>query len=55
MTPSLERRWDGQLIYIGVRAFGIQLDFRGINNIQDLSNALGRPKIWYILRMFKKK
>lgn len=55
MTPSVERRWNGQLIYIGVRAFGIQLDFRGINNIQDFSNSLGRPKIWYILRKFKKK
>ena len=55
MTPKVERFWGGQLIHIGVRAFGVILDFRGINNIQDFADALSYPKIWHILRRFKKK
>ena len=55
MTPQIDKKWSGELIYIGVRAFGILLDFRGINNIQDFADALGRPKIWYILRRFRNK
>lgn len=55
MTPKVERFWSGQLIYIGVRAFGVQLDFRGINNIQDFADALSYHKIWHILKRFKKK
>lgn len=55
MTPSFEKRWNGQLIYIGLNAFGIKLDFRGINNIQDFADALGKPNVWHILRRFRGK
>ena len=55
MKPRIEKFWSGKLIYIGVNCFGIQLDFRGINNIQDFADALGRPEIWQILRKFRKK
>ena len=55
MTPKIERWWSGQLVYIGVRAFGVRLDFRGINTVQDFEDALGRPKIWHIIRKFRKK
>lgn len=55
MTPQIDKKWSGELIYIGVRAFGILLDFRGINTMEDFADALGRPKIWHILKRLKKK
>jgi len=55
MTPSIKKYWSGQIIHIGTRCMYMVLDFRGINNIQDFADALGRPKIWHILKRLKKK
>lgn len=55
MTPSIKRYWYGQLIYIGTRSLYMILDFRGMNSMQDFADALSYPKIWNILKRFKRK
>jgi hypothetical protein len=37
---KFQKRWNGKLIYVGLVAFGIIIDLRGINNIYDFKNAL---------------
>lgn len=54
MTPSFERYWGGQIIHIGTRAIYLILDFRNINSIEDFADALKYPKVWNILKRFRK-
>jgi len=40
LTPNFERRWNGKIIYIGLRGWYVEIDLRGINNIHDFVRAL---------------
>lgn len=54
LKPQFKRLWSGQLIYIGLNGWGIQIDIRGINSIDDLVDSMRYPKTWHILRRFRK-
>jgi hypothetical protein len=44
LHPEFDKLWSGKIIYIGLRGWNIELDFRGINNIYDLARELRNPK-----------
>ena len=44
LKPEFDKKWNGKIIYIGLKGWGIKLDFRRINNIHDFANALTKPK-----------
>ena len=43
LKPEFDKKWNGKIIYIGLRGWGIVLDFRRINNIYNFANALTKP------------
>lgn len=40
LRPKFDRKYKGKIIYIGLRGWGLELDFRGINNIHDFIRAI---------------
>jgi len=44
----------GQIIDIGTRGWYLSIDLRGINSAEDFVDALKYPKVWHILKRFRK-
>lgn len=54
LKPSISRFWNGEIIHIGTNCFYVSLDTRGIESIEDFSDALKHPKVWRIIKKFKR-